>query len=236
MAGMLPRARKTLKHLRAVLRRGLGLYPVLLWGASLWLAVAAVPAAFLHDDEVLTPAVEVLLWACPAGMAIAALSGEALAVLGAGLTGLLPVLIACPGLQGARTTGAVQGLLVAILALGFVAAAWRHPHPVEAKSPPLRRLLPRQRDPGALLTWLLGAIWLGLAWFPAGVDVSQASASRAVRVAGVAVCWLAVRLLPLAQPSVLPAAPRSALWAILGRRALWLVLLGGLLWAAHRPP
>ena len=233
---MLPRARKTLKHLGAVLRRGLGLYRVVLWGTSLWLAVAAVPAAFLHDDELLTPAVAVLLWACPVGLLIASLSGEALAVLGAGLTGLLPVLIACPGLQGARTTGAVQGLLVAILTLGFVAAAWRHPHPDQTDPPALRRLLPRQPDLGALLTWLIGALWLGLAWFPAGVDVSQAAPARAVRVAGAAVCWLALRLLPLGQTSRDLAIQRSGPLSFLGRRTLWLVLLAGLLWAAHRPP
>ena len=234
MGGMLPRARKTLKHLRAVFGRGVALRPVLLWGLALWLAVAAVPAAFLYPDEAVTLPVLCLLWASPLGMIVASLSGEAFAVLGAGLAGLLPALIACPELQGTRTTGPVQALLVALLALGFVAASWRHTAAGEPPRPPLWRLLPKHAPLPALLTWLVGAVWLVLAWFPASAAPGQAGAARSVRVAGVAVCWLAVRLLPLRGRTVPGGNERW--FAFAGRRALGLLLFCGLLWAAQRTP
>lgn len=232
MAAMLPRARKTLKHLRAVLQRGVHLRAVLLWGHALWLAVAAVPAAFLYPDESVTMPVLCLLWASPLGMIVASLSGEPFAVVGAALAGLLPALIACPELQGTRTTGPVQALLVALLALGLVAAAWRHARPSEPARPPLWRLWPQHAPFEVLLTWLVGAAWLVLAWLPAGGDPVLAAPARSVRVAAVAVCWLAVRLLPL-RGRTLPGQGERWL-AFAGRRTLWLILLGGLLWAAQR--
>lgn len=232
MAGMLPRARKTLKHLRAVFQRGLALWRVLLWGLALWLAVVAVPAAFLYPDEALTVPVLCLLGASPLGMIVAALSGEALAVLGAALAGVLPALIACPELQGTRTTGSVQALLVALLALGLVAAAWSHRAAGALPWPPLWHLWPSHAPLPIWLTWLIGVVWLVLAWFPATGAAAQAGAARSVRVAGVAMCWLGVRLLPL-HGRVVPG--RDERWlTFAGRRALWLGLLCGLLWAAQR--
>ena len=214
------------------LRRAAELWRVLGWGFALWLAAVAVPMIFLFPEAGLDQRVcQVLAAIAPVAMLLTALSGEATAVLGAGLGGLLPILIACPALQGPRTTGAAQGLLIAVLILGLFAVAWNHAGLRDFPGGALRRLARWPTGRTDRLVRVLGLLWLALAWQPPGGD--DAEAQRAVRVAGVAVCWVAVRLVPLAGPP--PSDIGRDRWPLrAARRLVWLALLGGLYWLWRR--
>ncbi|MSP90612.1 MAG: hypothetical protein EXR79_02220 [Myxococcales bacterium] len=230
---MLPGTRPILKHARILIGRVRRLARPLAWAGVLWAAVAAVPYAFLWPDDGLDrPAVGLLLAAGPVLLGATALSGEALAVLGAGLCGPLPLLVACPILVGPRALGATQGLLHAALALGLIAACWR----VERPQTSLWSMLPRPSRllldaAPAGLTWALAALFMGIAWF--GVALAAADeGARAVRVAAAALCWLAVRRVPLRPDThVRRAAGGAETWPLrVGRRVAWVGLCGGLLW------
>lgn len=247
---MLPRIAVGLNNLRPVRqlkslgRRAASLGRVLGWGLALWLATVAVPYGFLYPEAgTAQTACLVLAAVAPLGMLLAALAtAEATPVLGAGLLGLLPILIACPALQGERTTGPLPSLLVAVLAVTFFASAWNHGarhlarHHAEGADPTagslrrLARLPPGQVD---RLVLALGALWLAQAWWlPEG---ETAESDRAARVAGAAVCWVAVRLLPLRGD--LPQGEPGTFdrWPLyVGRRVAWLALFGGLLWLWRR--
>jgi hypothetical protein len=230
---VLARGQALVAHVHAVLQRARPLAPVLAWGLGLWAAVIAVPFAFLYPDAGLDqPACLFLALLAPAGLVAAALSGGATAVLGVGLAGLVPPLVACPDLQGARTTGPLQALLVALLALGFVAAAWSAASRKALPGVSLRRLLVWPRQPVDKLLAVLGALWLLQAWWLRDSDPATAEESRGARVAGVALCWLAVRMLPLAGATP-PADSANAgdRWPMFaGRRVSWLALIALLLW------
>jgi hypothetical protein len=234
MRAMLPVVRQTLKLVRDSLRRALRLRRQVAWGLGAWLATVAVPYAFLFPDQGLDRSIVVALaLLAPVGMLLAALSGEALAVLAAGLCGLVPVLVAAPELQGERTTGPVQGLLVAILSVGFVMSSWdRAAEPGQRTARPWLTL----RDGSPLLFWVLAGVWLVLAWLGAGHAGAEAEGARAVRVASVAVCWLAVRLVPLSGdgPSLGSESGREAWPGYVARRLAWVALLGGLWWLWRR--
>ena len=230
---MLPGTHPIHKYLHARRERVRKVARPLAWALALWAAEAAVPFGFLWPDDGLDrPASAVLLAAGPVLVAAAALTGEALALLGAGLCGPLPLLVACPLLVGPRALGPVQGLAHAALALGLVAACWR----IERPHASLWTLLPRPTRPALItvaagLTWALGALFMAVAWFGAVLPIADEGA-RAVRVAAAALCWLAVRRIPL-RP--VPAAGRTDVsgerWPLrLGRRLAWSGLCGGLLW------
>ncbi len=230
---MLPRAERTVKRLQVSLQRARPLAPVLAWGLALWAAVIAVPLGFLYPDAGLDqPACLVLACLAPVGMIAAALSGTATAVLGVGLAGLVPLLIACPELQGPRTTGPLQALLVGLLAVGFTAVAWAQTSQRTQPGLTLRRLAVWPRDHVERLLILLGMLWLAEAWLVRGLEAQATEGARAARVAGVAVCWLAVRLVPLRGdlPELDPHAPRDRWPMYAGRRVAWLALCTGLLW------
>lgn len=235
---MLPRADPTVKRLRAVLHRSRPLWPVLAWGLGLWAAVLAVPLAFLYPDAgVDQPACQILALLAPVGCLIAALSGEATVVLGVGLAGLVPCLVACPELQGPRTTGPLQALLVGLLAVGFTASAWSR---TGRAGPTLRKLAVWPAGTVDRLLIVLGLAWLVVAWVVHLTPFSLGNpgpgpltdSARASRVAGAAVCWLAVRLVPLAGrvPPLDPHAQGDRWPLYTGRRIAWLALCLGLLW------
>ncbi len=238
---------KTLKSLHAWLlhiawQRLVSLRAVLAWSLGLWLTVVGLPFAFLYPDEGLDRRVcMVLALLAPVGVLAAVPSGEAPVLLGAALGGLVPILVACPALHGARTSGPVQGLWLAIVLLGLVRAVWNHDAQGQNEAD-LRRLA-RFGQGGKLaladrLVLLLAPLWLALAWRVGDLAVEQAEAARSARLAGAALCWMAVRLVPVR--GELPGLDASGgvgdrwpLW--LGRRLSWLALFGGLLWLWHRP-
>jgi hypothetical protein len=230
---MLPRAARTVKRLQAVLDRSRPLWPVVAWGLGLWAAVLAVPLAFLYPDAgVDQPACQILALLAPVGIVIAATSGEAAVVLGVGLAGLVPCLVACPELQGPRTTGPAQALLVGLLAVGFTASAWSRTGRPNPQAASLRKLA---RWPSGLvdrLLLVLGLAWLAQAWVLHLGAGPISEGSRAARVAGAAVCWLAVRLVPLgiAAPGADPHVEGDRWPLYAGRRLAWLTLCLGLFW------
>ncbi len=233
---MLPGLRQTVKHLRDRLTRARPLVPAVAWGLGLWLAVVAVPFAFLFPAEGLGRTVCLLLALLPPlAMAAAALTGDAVVVLYGGLLSLLPILVACPVLQGPRTTGPLQGLLVALISLGFVAQAhlWTGRKRTWSWQPLRRRI----RDPIDQLAIPLGLLWLGQAWLVPQVGVEAMESARSLRVASVAAVWLALRLVPLqGRPPSLQGTPGERWLPWLIRRCTWLLLLAGLLWLWRRPP
>lgn len=237
---------KTLKSLHAwilhmVWQRVVSLRAVLAWGLGLWLTVVAVPFAFLYPQEGLDrPVCMVLALLAPLGLLAAAVLGEATMLLGAALAGLVPILVACPALHGPRTSGPVQGLWLTLLLLGLVRAVWNHDAQGQDEAD-LRRLA-RFWQGGKLafadrVALLLAPLWLALAWH-LGPSAEDMETARAARVVGAALCWMAVRLVPIR--GELPGLDVSArvgdrwpLW--LGRRLSWLALFGGLWWLWHRP-
>lgn len=233
MRAMLPAPRKTLKRLRRALADLRVLGRPLAWGLGLWAAAVGVPYAFLWPEAGLDQSACLMLAAlAPVSLVLAAATGEATAVLAAGLLGLVPVLVACPELQGPRTTGPLPALLVGVLTLGFVGSAWRHTG--REQSAPLHRLWTSPRGLAERLQWALGGMWLLLAWRVVTVEAEASEGARAARVAGVAVCWLAVRLLPLQGPVPRPDAGPDRWPLYVGRRVAWLLLCGGLLWLWRR--
>ncbi len=83
---------------------------------------------------------------------------------------------------------------------------------------------------------VLAAPWLGMAWVvPAGLPAGSVEAARTARVVGAALCWMAVRSLPLAvgpgSAIALPAlSPRPWLNLILRRMVWFAALVGAALW------
>ena len=214
---------------------------VLAWCLGLWLTVVAVPFAFLYPQEGLDrPVCLVLALLSPVGVVAAVPSGEATMLLGAALGGLVPILVACPALHGARTSGPVQGLWLAILLLGLLRAVWNHDvaGQEEADLRRLARFWPVTTLPLAdRLVLLLAPLWLTQAWL-VGAFTEEVEVARAARLAGVAVCWMAVRMVPIhgALPILDGSGPVSDRWSLwLGRRLSWLGLFGGLMWLWHKP-
>ncbi len=223
-------------------QRLVSLRKVLAWCLALWLTVVAVPFGFLYPEEGLDRLVCLgLALLTPVGVLAAVPSGESTMLLGAALGGLVPILVACPALHGVRTSGPVQGLWLAMVLLGFLRAVWNHD--VQGQTEADLRRLSRSWHPGKMpladrLVLLLAPIWLVQAWMwsePAG---EHTEASRAARLAGAALCWMAVRLVPIrgdlpSADGLGPVGDRWPLW--LGRRLSWLALFGGLLWLWHKP-
>lgn len=242
---MLRFSTKTLKSLHAWLvhvaaHRLFSLRAALAWSLGLWLTVVAVPLAFLYPQEGLDrPVCLALALLAPLGVLAAALLGEATILLGAALAGLVPVLVACPALHGPRTSGPVQGLWLTLLLLGLVRAVWNHE--AEGQNEADLRRLARVWQAGKLplaerMALLLAPLWLALAWHVG--DQSDAEAARGARIAGAALCWMAVRLVPVRGelPGLDASAPVGDRWPLwLGRRLSWLALFGGLWWLWHRP-
>ncbi len=238
---------KTLKSLHVWFlhiwwQRLVSLRAVLAWSAGLWLTVVAVPFAFLYPEEGLDRRIcMALALLSPVGVLAAVPSGEATMLLGAALGGLVPILVACPALHGPRTSGPVQGLWLAILLLGLLRAVWNHDS-LGQNEADLRRLT-RVWQGGKLaladrLVLLLAPVWLALAWRVGEVAADQVESARAARLAGAALCWVAVRLVPMrgALPGLDGSGPLGDRWPLwLGRRLSWLALFGGLWWLWHRP-
>ncbi len=221
-------------------------------GLLVWLVAVALPYAFLYPGQGLDrPVCLALAGIAPVGMLIAALSGGAPVVLGVGLSGLAPIYIASPELLGERTTGALQGVVLAVLILIFVAAGFDDPssrEPAREHTSPadghlavrLRSLLspPSTLADGMLVA--LGAVWLALAWFGVG-DTDMGARARTTRLAAAALCWIAVRLIGVggrgvltdsSHPLVLLASRREDRWqALLARRLIWLAVLGAGAWS-----
>ncbi len=210
----------------------------LAWGVGLWVLVVALPYGFLYPGVGLERPVAMLLAALPPlAMVIAAIAAEAHLLLGIGLASQLPVLVACPELLGPRATGPVQGVAVAVVGLAFVAAAFDHGQRGVGRSDTRLRRLWRLPDLAAgRLSLALGVVWLVLAWWPADVPSERAEAVRTARVAATAVCWAAVRTLPLAR--VQERGSTADTWmALLLRRMVWLGLgVGALLWLLSGQP
>ncbi len=238
---------KTLKSLHAwflhiAWQRLVSLRAVLAWSLGLWLTVVALPFVFLYPGEGLDrPVCLALAVLSPLGVLAAVPTGEATLLLCAALAGLVPILVACPALHGVRTSGPVQGLWLAILLLGLLRAAWNQDAQGQHEAD-LRRLA-RVWQGGKLplpqrLALLLAPLWLALAWHVGAVAPDQADAARSARVAGAALCWMAVRLVPIRGdlPGLDGSGPVSDRWPLwLGRRLSWLALFGGLWWLWHRP-
>jgi len=220
-------------------------------GLVVWLVAVALPYAFLYPGQALTRGVCLALAAiAPVGLLLAALAGQAPVILGVGLAGLLPVYIACPELLGPRTTGSLQGLVWAALIVLFVAAALDHPSaqpadPRAAEGAPRRVIVgmaallrrPLTRADGLLV--VLGVTWLVFAWFAVGA-VEAPARVRTARLAAAALCWIALRMLPIGgagvrvdsvSPLVLLPPRREDRWqAIVARRLVWLVMLAAASW------
>lgn len=219
---MVPKLPSILKRVAAGLRRLAALRWLLLWLALAWGLAVALPMALNYPEHGLDrPAVLWLGAAGPLGALVAGLTARPWSVLAAWLLGALPPLVACPPLLEASADKPWTSLLLALALLGAVDAALRLETDGAAD-------LPRFLGLPASLRWQvlagLGAVWLGLAWWWHPPDVPLADSARAVRVAGVALCWSLVAGVPIAGAS--PAPP----WrAMLLRRGAWLLLLGGLL-------
>jgi hypothetical protein len=193
------------------------------WALLLWSAAALVPFLWLWPDGGTDRWVCIaLLAAGPAGVLLALLQGDAVSVLAVGLGAPVPLLVACPTLLAPPAQGPVQGLVLAVIVLGFVTSAWR----VQRPQAPLPRLL---RWPAGLPERVvagLGVAFVALAWLQDGT----AEDARARKVAAAALAWLAVRRLPLAG-EVPGAHGHRDHWPLYGgRRLAWVLLLGSLLW------
>lgn len=208
----------------------------LLWGLGLWALLVALPYAWLFPGQNLARPVCIgLALAGPFGMLLAATWAETHLLLGVGLVALVPVLVACPELVGPRITGAVQGLAVAVVLIGFIAAvvdasagpAWR-----VQRGQKLRRLMRRPERFDEVLLLVMGVVWLIMAWVAVGgVEVEQAERIRTARVASVAVLWMAVRVVPVTWPSWTRTPERLGDWSgLVLRRLPWLIIWGGVLW------
>ena len=175
---------KTLKPLQAWFLRIwwqqlVSLRTVLAWSLGLWLTVVAVPFAFLFPDEGLDRTVcLVLALLAPLGVLAAVPSGEATLLLGAALGGLVPILVACPALHGARTSGPVQGLWLAIPLLGLLRAVWNHDAQGQNEAD-LRRLARvwqgGKLTPQERLVLFLAPLFLALAWQVGGAVAAQSA-------------------------------------------------------------
>ena len=107
----------------------------------MWLVVVAVPYLYLYPGENLDRPTCLLLAAlAPAAMLVAAAWSPTHLLLGVGLASHVPILIACPELIGARITGSMQGLAVAVMLLGFVAATFDLATGPQWRASPGRRL------------------------------------------------------------------------------------------------
>ena len=239
---MLPRPPVTDNLLQAAARCRHFARP-LLWGVSLWSLVVALPYVYLYPGQSLSrPVCWVLALLAPLGMVVAASLARPHLILGVGLAGQLPILIACPELLGTRISGSIQGLAVAVLLLGFVVSAIdrsRASLDAEGKHR-LKGLLPSPSSEAQVALIVLGVVWLAMAWW---VDASDQQVvverARTSRLAGAALCWIAVRTVSVSGRSFglfakravrLPG--RSGRWQILlVRRIAWATLLGvALLW------
>ncbi len=206
----------------------------------MWLVVIALPYLWLYPGENLArPICLVLALLPPLGMVFAAASAQTHLVLGIGLASQVPILVACPELVGPRTTGAVQGLAVAVLLLGFAASCIDQTTGPNWRASPGRRLRHLLRWSDSLagrLFVILGLVWLAMAWYvPTAVSAEQVETVRTSRVAAVALCWMAVRTVPMVPPG--PAGPADSTstdrwpWMLLLRRLTWLLaLVAALLW------
>lgn len=242
-------AHRLLTQFRAALRgwwtQVWALRKVLVWGLMPWLTLVAVPYAFLYPDEGLDrPVCLTLAVLTPLGLLAAAGLGQATLVLGAALAGLVPILVAVPALHGVRTAGPVQGLLLALVLLGLLRAAWNH-EAVHVREADLRRLarLPRgawplQVVPGSpafaeLAILGVAAAGLAMAWRVGPLAGEQVESARAARVALMLLIWLGIVLIPLRRslPGLDAAGGLRDRWPVwLGRRLSWVGLLGGLWW------
>ena len=212
----------------------------LAWGIGLWLVIIAVPYLYLYPGDNLSRQTCLLLAALPPlAMLVAAVWSPTHLLLGIGLASQVPVLVACPELTGARVSGAVQGLAVAVLVMGFVAATFDMATGPQWRTSPGRRLRHLLRWPASLTGRLLlglGVVWLAMAWVvPATVRAEDIEVARTARVAAAALCWMAVRSLPLAAGALSNSGPSSLAgrpWLnLILRRLVWLVaLVGAALW------
>ncbi len=213
----------------------------LTWGMALWLVVVAIPYSYLYPgDNLGRPICMVLALLPPLGMVFTAATAQTHLLLGIGLVSQVPILVACPELIGPRTTGAVQGLAVAVLLLGFASSTINQTTGPQWRASPGQRLRHLFRWPDALaerLLILLGLCWLVAAWYvPEAVPVEQIESVRTGRVAAVALCWMAVRVVPMSprrsDPTTDIPAEDGRLWTrlTLSRMAWALALVVALVW------
>ncbi len=213
----------------------------LTWGLALWLVLIAVPYGWLYPgDNLSRPICIVLALLPPLGMLFTAATAHTHLVLGIGLASQVPILVACPELIGPRTTGAVQGLAVAMILLGFASSTIDQTTGPQWRASPGQRLRRLLRWPASLagrLLVVLGFLWIAAAWYvPQTVPAEEVEAVRTGRVAAVALCWMAVRVVPMAPrpavetPDMTPQAQRPWLTLLLPRLAWMLALVVGLVW------
>lgn len=232
---MLPLIAKTLKRIQQIVAQVQRVRGVALWGFGLWLAAVAVPFAFLYPDAGLQQPVCWALALCgPFALLATVLTGEANTVLAAALLGPVPIIVAAPELHGPRTTGPAQAILLVILIFGLLSAAWKSPRADGRTPPPLRGLLHWPSTFIQPLQWLVGVIWLVQAFWVHNLADADIERARATRVAGVAVCWSALRLLPLRGSAPAAQGPRDGWPAYALRRLAWVALFGSLLWLWRR--
>ncbi|GEM_PF-3297353 len=207
---------------------------VLAWGFALWVISIALPCAFMFPDGGLhRPVTWALAALAPVAMIVAAASAQPQLVFGVGLASHLPLLVACPDLLGPRVVGPIQGLAVAVLILGFAAAAFDST-PGRAERVPVvqrfARLFRWPQAPHRRLVAALAVAWAVLAWSVLEHDTAVAEPQRAVRVAAVALCWMAVVRVPLQRPAATDVSV-DAVGGILVRRGVWVALaIGAWVW------
>jgi hypothetical protein len=219
---MVPKLPSILKRAAAVWRRLVDARWLLLWLIAAWALAVGLPMATNYPEHGLDRQAVLALGALgPVGALVAAWVARPWSVLAAGLLGLVPPLVACPPLLEAGAERPWTSLLLAVTLLAAVDAALRLE---SAKTADLIRFftLPASQR----WRWLaaLGALWLLLAWWGQPGRPLLPESGRAVRVAGVALCWSLVAGVPM-----VGATPASSWRALLLRRGAWLLLVGGLL-------
>ena len=159
-----------------------------LLGVLVWAIVVLLPMLELRGE---VPALDRpnVRWLCllpPVATTWAFLSGNVTTLLGVGLLGLLPALVAVPELVDPPAAAGLRGIAAAAAIALFVAACLDR----AGRFAPIRRLWRWPRELGAQLLRGLGLVWLVLAW---GTEAQ----SRPARLAAVAVVWVAVVAVPV---------------------------------------
>lgn len=161
-------------------------------------------------------------WLCllpPLATTWAWLAGTPATLLGVGLLGVLPALVAVPELVDPPAAAGIRGAAAALAVALFVASCLDR----SSSDAPLRQLWRWPASLGGRVLRLVGAAWLAMAWV-------FAEEARTGRVAAVALTWVAVVTLPVGAGH-----ERFARhgWRWLFARLLW-VLVVVLLWRFGR--
>lgn len=222
---MVPNIASTLKRLQQLAARVAAQGRLLGWLALVWTLAVVMPALLIWPEHGLDrPQLWLLAALSPAGALLGATWGKPWTVLGAGLIGIVPALVACPQLADPEGDRPWSALLLAFAILAACNSALANTTQGQAG---LLRFA--QAAGAARWRWIaaIGAAWVSLAWWGWPGHVPASDAARATRVTGAAICWSM-----LASVAVRPAAAAAEvrLQALLGRRMAWLALFGGLLW------